>query len=90
MLAIVPAVAVNVAELAPEATVTEAGTVRSGVLLARVMTAPLGGAACDKVTVQVEVAPLPRLVGAHANELKTAWGWAATVRATVVIFEVPL
>ena len=46
-----PADAVNVAEVAPETTVTEDGTVSSELSLASNTTAPLPEAACERVTV---------------------------------------
>ena len=62
MLAInVAAVALNVAEVAPAATVTVAGTVSEGLLLAIVTLDPPEGAEAFKLTVQVAVAPALRL-----------------------------
>ncbi len=58
----VPAVAVNVLLVDPAATVTEAGTVSCALLLDSVTDAPPAGAACDNVTVHVDVPPVPRLV----------------------------
>ena len=52
-----PAVAVNVALVAPEATVTEAGTVSAALLLLRLTAKPALGAAFVKPTVQVLLAP---------------------------------
>ncbi len=69
---IVPAVAVKVALVAPDETVTVAGTVKSPLLLLRLTTAPPAGAPCERVTVHVEEPPLLRLDGAHATELRTA------------------
>jgi hypothetical protein len=51
-----PAVAVNVAVVAPDDTVTEAGTVSSVLLLASVTVDPPAGAVCVSVTVQELVA----------------------------------
>jgi hypothetical protein len=59
----VAAVAEKVAEVAPAATVTEAGTESAALLSERVTTAPPAGAALLKVTVQVEEAPEVREVG---------------------------
>ena len=61
-------VALNVAVVAPAATVTEAGTVSTVLLLVRVTAAPPVGATCVSVTVQVLDAFCPRLVGLHASE----------------------
>ncbi len=63
LLGTVPAVAVKVLVVDPAATVTEAGTVNSALLLDSVTDAPPAGAACDNVTVHVEVAALAKLVG---------------------------
>jgi hypothetical protein len=60
-------VAVNVAVVAPDDTVTDAGTVSSVLLLASVTVDPPAGAVCVSVTVQVLVALWPRLVGLHAT-----------------------
>ena len=67
-LAIVPAVAVNVAVVLPEATVTDAGTGNAAALLDRLTVAP---PVFDTVTVQVELPPDPRLVGLHVSPLNT-------------------
>ena len=64
-----PAVAENVVVVAPAGTVTEAGTVNVALVLERVIAAPPLGAADDKVTVHVDIAPVPRLAGTHTNEL---------------------
>ena len=49
--ATVPAVAVNVAEVAPAGIVTEAGTDTRAEFEASVTTTPAGGAGLDRVTV---------------------------------------
>ena len=68
MLAIVaPAVALNVAVVAPAATVIVPGTVSKALLLPSVTLAPPVGAVCAKVTVHVLTALCPRLVGLHAT-----------------------
>jgi len=59
----VPAVAVNVAVVDPDATVTDAVTVSNPLLLLSDTEAPPVPAAFDSVTVQVEPAPEVRLVG---------------------------
>src|SRR6478672_5991713 len=68
MVAIVPAVTVvvltlNVAVVAPAATVTEVGTVAAVLLLASITTAPPAGAAALSVTVPVLFAGPVRLPG---------------------------
>jgi hypothetical protein len=65
---IVPAVAVNVAVVAPAATVTDPGTVRPVALLVSVTVAP---PVFDTITVQLLVAPLFKDVGVHAILLTT-------------------
>ena len=68
MLAIVAAaVALNVAVVAPAATVTDAGTVSEALLLASVTLEPPVGAVWVSVTVQVLTALCPRLVGLQAT-----------------------
>ena len=61
--------AVKFAELAPDNTLTEAGTVNAAALLERVTVMPPEPAACDSVTVQADVPPELRLVGLQANPL---------------------
>jgi hypothetical protein len=61
------AVALNVAVVAPEATVTDAGTVSEALLLARATFEPPEGAAWASVTIHVLTALCPRLVGLHAK-----------------------
>ncbi len=63
----VPAVTLKVADVAAAATVTDPGTVTTELVLVRVTLAPPAGAAPLKVTVQVELAPVPRLAGEHCN-----------------------
>ena len=60
---------VNLAVLAPAETVTLAGTVATPVLLlASVTTAPLAGAAADKVTVPWEDVPPVTVAGFKVSE----------------------
>jgi hypothetical protein len=68
LLAIVPAVAVDVAEVDPAATVTEAGAGRSLLLLDSVIVAPPEGAAALRPTVHVVEAPELMLLGLHTSE----------------------
>ena len=64
MLAIdAAAVALNEAVVAPELTVTDAGTVSKALLLPRVTLDPPAGAACVNVTVQELTAPASNAVG---------------------------
>jgi hypothetical protein len=70
-VAIVPAVAVKFADVAPDGTATDVGTVNAAALLESATVTPPEPAACDSVTVQVEVAPEARLAGAQETELTT-------------------
>ena len=63
---IVPAAAVNVAEVLADPTVTEAGTVSAPTLLDRLTVAP---PVFDTVTVHVALPPDPRLAGEHVSPL---------------------
>jgi hypothetical protein len=77
----VPVTIVNVALVAPCATVTFAGTAATGLLLESVMVMPPDGAADDNVTVPCELEPLVTLVGFTARLLRLAGGGGgATVR----------
>ena len=68
MLAMVAAaVALKVAAIAPAATVTDAGTVSEGLLLASVTLKPPAGAAWVSVTVQALIALWPRLAELQAT-----------------------
>lgn len=64
----IPASAVNVTIVAPEATVTEAGEFNSDELLASATCEPVEGAALFNVTVQVLPAAEGRVVGVHASD----------------------
>jgi hypothetical protein len=68
-----PAAALNVAVVAPEATVTEAGTVRAEELSESATTAPPLGAAAESVTEQAELAPDATLEGEHWIAETVAW-----------------
>jgi hypothetical protein len=61
------AVALKVAVVAPEATVTDAGTVSRALLLESVTVEPPEGAVCVKVTVQVLTPLWFRLAGLQAR-----------------------
>jgi hypothetical protein len=69
LLDTVPAVAVKLAVVAPEATVTEAGTGSAALLDESPTEVPPAAAACDNVTVQVEVAPDTTDFGEHCSPL---------------------
>src|SRR5579872_2005284 len=82
----VPAAALNVAVVAPAATITDAGTIRFELVFVSVTLAPPVGAACVNVTVHVLEAFCPRLVGLHVNEDTTT----GATRLTVAFAELPL
>ncbi|MGB9454591.1 MAG: hypothetical protein WCB12_00985 [Bryobacteraceae bacterium] len=65
----VPAVAVKFAEVAPDVTLTEAGTVNAVTLLDSVTVMPPAPAGCDSVTEHAEVPPELRLAGVHDTRL---------------------
>jgi hypothetical protein len=81
----VPAVAVNVVELALAGTVTDAGMVSKALLSESVTTDPPAGAAWFRVTVQVVEPPEFTLVGLHAR-LETSTG---ATRFTVAVLTPP-
>jgi hypothetical protein len=59
----------KVAEAAPAATVTEAGTVRERLALVRVTLAPPIGAGWERLTVHTELPPLLKLAGRQARDV---------------------
>jgi len=81
-----PAVAVKLAEVAPEDTVTVAGTVKVAALLDRLTVAPPVRAPLDRVTEQVEVPAEIRLEG----EQDTAVTVGLAIKAIEVVAELPL
>ena len=86
-------VMVNVALVAPAATVTLAGSVATaGLLLDNVTTAPPVGAALVSVTVPCEDPPPVTLVGLTLTLCRLAGGGAAAggVTVTVAVLVVPL
>ncbi len=86
LLAMVLVVALKVPVVAPAATVIDAGTVSTVLLLVSVTAAPPVGAACVNVTVQVLDAFCPKLVGLHAKD-DTVTG---ATRLTVALAELLL
>jgi len=76
----------NVADVAPAATVTDPGTVSADPVSDKVTTAPPAGATLVKVTLQVLDAFCPRLAGL---QLRVEISTGAT-RLTVVFTELPL
>ena len=73
-------VALKLADVAAAATITEAGTVRLGLVLVRLTVAPPVGAALVRVTVQVLDALLPRVEGEQETEESCAGALAASVK----------
>ena len=57
----------NAADIAPPATVTDAGTVSAELLLASAMMAPPVGEACESVTVQAADAAETTELGLHCR-----------------------
>ena len=81
-----PAVPLNVALVDAAATITEVGTVNTGLLLDSKTGRPPAGAGLDNVTVQVLEAAVARVAGAHTREVTN--GVADSER--VVVWELPL
>ena len=88
------AVALKLAVVAPEGTVTDAGTESEALLLASVTLDPPAGALWERVTVHVLTALWPRLVGVQATpETRTGasrltdavWELLPTVAVTVAL-----
>lgn len=90
LVAIVPAVAVKLANVAPDATFTEAGTLSDALLLETATATPPELAACDKVTVHAEVPPELRLVGEHDTEPTTVAAKSEMYVVWELPFEVPV
>jgi len=86
LLLIVAVVALNVADFAAAATVTDAGTASVELVFDRVTPAPPGGAGWVRVTVQLVDEFGPRLMGLHANEETET----AATRLTLVVAELLL
>lgn len=78
-----PAVAVKTVELEPEGTVTDAGTLKAGLSLESATAVPPAGAACEIVTVQLAVPPVPKLAGAQFSPVTNR----AVTRETVAVWE---
>jgi hypothetical protein len=85
LLVTAPAVTVNVADVEPDATVTEAGVVSPLLLSESETEEPPAGAAALSVTVQVLVAPEARLVGLQASEERTT----GASKSSVALRETP-
>jgi hypothetical protein len=82
-----PAAALKVAEVAPAATVTDAGTVRVELVLVKVTVAPPVGAAWVRVTVHVLEEFGPRLAGLQASKETSAVAADAGLSATSCIVQ---
>jgi hypothetical protein len=78
-------VAVNVAEVAPAATVVEAGTVTAPALLDNETDKPPGGAAVVKVMVPVENPPPATLVGLRETADRAAVATGVTASEAVLL-----
>ena len=72
----------KVAELAPGAMLTLAGTVATVLLVVSATIAPLAGAGLVRVTVPTEVEPPTTLDGFSVSDESTAGAAALTVRVT--------
>jgi hypothetical protein len=83
----VPVVALKLAEVAPAATLTEAGVVSDERLSETATLAPPVGAALVRVTVQVLEALAPRLLGVQASEETST---EPATRLRLVLAELPL
>ncbi len=79
--------AVKVAEEAPAAMVTDAGTATAVLLSERLTTTPLDGAAPDSATVQVLAAPPITVTGAHWSDKSVT---AGDVTVNDAVWVVPL
>jgi hypothetical protein len=79
-------VAVKPADIAPDATLTEAGTVNAALLLESATAIPPEPAACDRVTVQADVPPELRVVGEQDSWLTTV----GAVSENEAVCELPL
>ena len=80
LVATVSVVALNVVEVDPAGTVTDAGTVAAAVLLLESVTStPPAGAAEVSVTVPVDVAPPTTAVGLIATAERAAAGFTVNV-----------
>jgi hypothetical protein len=84
LLDTVPAVAVKFADVAPAATVTEAGTGRAALLEESATEAPPVNAARDRVTVQVEVPANVTELG-EQDRPETAGAGGVTVTLAVAL-----
>ena len=85
LLAITPAVALKVADVAPAATVTEAGVVSKALLLDKDTELPPAGAALVSVTVHVLIAPEARLEGLQVSDERIT----GATRFSVALREAP-
>ena len=91
MLAIVATVvALNVAVLAPAATVTVAGTVSKALLLASVTLDPPAGETCVMVSVHVLTALCPSVAGLHATPDTSSGAKRLIVAVSELVPSVPM
>jgi len=87
LLLTVAVVTLNVADVAPAPTVTDAGTFNVALPFESATTAPPDGADWLRVTVHVLEAFEPRIVGLHETAVTDTEG---AVRLTVAVTELPL
>lgn len=80
-----PAVAVNVVDVAPAATLVDVGTVREVELSDTAMETPPEAAGWLRIAVQVAAAPGVRVAGTHRKELTVVGG----TRDKAALFDVP-
>jgi hypothetical protein len=85
----VPALAVKVALLDPEATVTDVGTVMAVVLELRLTLTPPEPAAPLRLTVQTLELPGPRELGVHARPVTVNADAATEIEPPVAVTETP-
>ena len=88
MVEMEPAKAVNVMELAPAGTTTEAGAESAALEEPITTVLPPAGARPFRIRLQMLAAPEPRLAGQQARE-ETCTGEAGAVRVRVVLWDTP-
>jgi len=86
----VPALAAKLADTVPEATLTDGGTVSARALLESKTVTPPRFAALDRVTVQIDEPPTPRLAGAQDNWLTVVGASNETYAVSEIPFNVPV
>ena len=87
-VAMVPAVSMTEAAVAPAAMVTDTGVAKKLLLLLRLTAVPPAGAACERTTLQVAAPPELSVVGVHANDDKLAAGLSVKLAVLELPFRV--